>query len=469
MLDLEKDQPVTINQSLPSIRNQHQQASNTTYWYPKPRHNSLLLLNYLLLFDPLTRNNKYLPLSLHYSRNNMGRYLPFHEISTEFLTHSQRRKNMLKPLLFVAAFAVLSVLSLCFRFQRERVFPPSSHPAPSTGSTLDHALSPNSIQAIRNSTLGFGDIYFINMPGRTDKLDALRLITSLSNISYTVAPGIDGKTVPHVAWPGFYKENMVSQTGSWRGHMNAAASILDNNLSSALIMEDDADWDVSLKTQLTQFALGSRHLLYTKTSSEPLSPYGDGWDMLWLGHCAQNAPSTPFARFFIANDTTTPPAGRRWSLWNPEETLTYDLLHNHTTRVVYQPVGGCCSYAYALSHTGAQKMLYHLSYSHFDDPFDIGQANLCERGRKGEIEFVCVSVYPALIHTAFGVENDMSYTTEPRKDREEKKGTWTAPNLVFGVRANMRNMIEGKELVGQWQGEEEIGELEMWFDEGKGE
>ena len=384
---------------------------------------------------------------------------------TEVLTHSQRCKNMLKPLLFLAAFAILS---LCFRFQRERLFPSSSHPAPSTGSTLDHALSPNSIQAIHNSTLGFGDIYFINMPGRTDKLDALRLITSVSNISYTVVPGVDGKQIPHVAWPGFYKEGRETNTGSWRAHMNAAASILDNNLSSALIVEDDVDWDVSLKTQLTQFALGSRHLLNATTSSEPLSPYGDGWDMLWPGHCAQDAPSPPFARFFIANDTTTPPAAGRWSLWNPEETLTYDLPHNHSTRVVYQPAGGVCSYAYALSYTGAQKMLYHLSYSHFDGPFDVGQADLCNRGRKGEIDFSCVAVYPGLIHTAFG-ESDIGFDpTKPRKDREKKKGTPTAMNLVFGVRANVRNMIEGKELVGRWQGEEEIGELEMWFDEGKG-
>lgn len=140
-----------------------------------------------------------------------------------------------------AVLCCFVVLSLCFRFKRESLFSPSSHPAPYPGSTLDHALSPNSIQAIRNNTLGFGDIYFINMPGRTDKLDALRLFTSLTNISYTVVPGVDGNGIPHVAWPGFYKEDQTSGTGSWRAHMNAAASILDNNLSSALIFEDDAD------------------------------------------------------------------------------------------------------------------------------------------------------------------------------------------------------------------------------------
>ena len=328
-------------------------------------------------------------------------------------------------------------------------------------------MSLKSIQATRNSTLGFGDIYMINLPGRTDKLDSLRLLTSVTNISYTVVPGVDGKTIPHVAWPGFYKENQETRTGSWRAHMNAAASILDNKLSSALIVEDDADWDVSLKTQLTQFALGSQHILNTPTSLETISPYGDGWDMLWLGHCAQDTPSKPVARFFIANDTTTPPAGRRWSLWNPEETLTYDLPHNHTTRVVYRSAGGMCSYAYALSYAGAQKMLYHLSYTHFDDPFDVGLAGLCKRGRLNEIDFSCVGVYPGLIHAAFG-ENDIVYDPKkPRKDREKKKGQPSAPNLVFSVRNNIRNMIEGKKLEGRWQGEEEIGEMETWFDEGK--
>ena len=276
------------------------------------------------------------------------------------MTNSQRHKKMIKPLLIVA---LCGILALCLGLQRGRLFPSSSlpssssSPGPSTSSKLAHVLSQNSIQAIQNSTLGFGDVYFIHMPSRTDKLDSLRLLTSITNISYNLIPGVDGKEIPRVAWPGFYKEGdrWASITGCWRAHINAAASILDNNLSSALILEDDADWDVSLKTQLTQFALGSRHILGAPTSSEPLSPYGDGWDMLWLGHCAQNSPAKPFSRFIIANDTTVRPAGIRLHLWNPESTLTYDLPHNRTTRVVYRSAGGMCSYAYALSYAGARK------------------------------------------------------------------------------------------------------------------
>lgn len=451
-------------------------------------------------------------------------------MNTVFMTKAQRHKKMIKPLLVVALCAILA---LFLGLQRDRLFPSSSlqssssNSSPSTSSKLAHVLSQNSIQAIHNNTLGFGDVYFIHMPDRTDKLDSLRLLTSITNISYTIIPGVDGKGIPHVAWPGFYKEGerATSITGCWRAHINAAASILDNNLSSALILEDDADWDVSLKNQLTQFALGTRHILDAPTSSEPLSPYGDGWDMLWLGHCAQNKPTKPFSRFIIANDTTVRPAGHRWHLWNPEPTLTYDLPHNRTTRVVYRSAGGMCSYAYALSYTGArkyifgadpsqtvvklsrekcfgnngiflllrpvlelqfvprirnadseicvEKLLYYLSYSHFNDPVDVGHSRLCKRGSKGEIDFSCVVPYPGLVYTA-SVQNDIEYHPDkPRKDRVKKKGAPGARNLVFGVRANMKNIIEGKEAEGRGGEEEkireEMGEMGMWFDEGKTE
>lgn len=113
-------------------------------------------------------------------------------------------------------------------------------------------------------------------------------------------------------------------------------------------------------------------------------------------------------------------------------------------------------------------MLYHLSFSHFGGVFDVGIGNLCKHGREGEVDFSCIAVYPGLIHGTFG-ENDIQDLTIARKEREKEKVTPSGPNLVFGVRANVKNLIEGKELVGRWQGEEEIGQVEMWYDEGKSE
>lgn len=130
----------------------------------------------------------------------------------------------------------------------------------------------------------------------------------------------------------------------------------------------------------------------------------------------------------------------------------------------------CLEYALLTQKSRVEKLLYHLSYSHFNDPVDIGHSRLCKQGSKGEIDFSCVVPYPGYVYTA-SVENDIDYHPDkPRKDRTKKKGTPGARNLVFGMRANVKNMIEGKEAEGRGGEEEEIrremGEMGMWFDEG---
>ena len=325
----------------------------------------------------------------------------FDRMISVFTTKSQHQRKMIKPLSIVALFAILA---LCVHLQRDRLFPLSSSPSsssssissnprPSTSTKLAHSLTQKSIDAINNKTLGFGEVYFIHMLGRTDKLDALRLITSITGISYKIIPGVDGKELPHVAWPGFYKEGdqAAGITGCWRAHMDAAGAIIDNNLSSALIVEDDADWDVGLKTQLTQFALGSRHFL-DASSSEPRSPYGDGWDMLWFGYCAQSEPTKkPFSRFIITNDTTVRSPDHRLHMWNPEPSLTYDLPHNKTTRVVYRSAGGICSFAYALSYTGARKYISNLIFPKMI--VEPGAHKICFSGGIGFVIFFFFSFF----------------------------------------------------------------------------
>ena len=48
---------------------------------------------------------------------------------------------------------------------------------------------------------------------------------------------------------------------SWRSHMNAVSAMIEQNLGSALILEDDADWDVRIKTQMRDWALSARQLV----------------------------------------------------------------------------------------------------------------------------------------------------------------------------------------------------------------
>ena len=46
-----------------------------------------------------------------------------------------------------------------------------------------------------------------------------------------------------------------------------------------------------LKSQLRLTALGACHLQYSSsTTSQDNSPYGDNWNVLWLGHCGEVFP-----------------------------------------------------------------------------------------------------------------------------------------------------------------------------------
>jgi hypothetical protein len=48
--------------------------------------------------------------------------------------------------------------------------------------------------------------------------------------------------------------------GSWRAHLNAMQTVVEQELGSALVLEDDLDWDVRIKEQMKDFAKSVRTL-----------------------------------------------------------------------------------------------------------------------------------------------------------------------------------------------------------------
>jgi hypothetical protein len=138
-------------------------------------------------------------------------------------------------------------------------------------------------------------------------------------------------------------------------------SIVNHKLSSALVFEDDADWDVDFRRQLEDYALGSQYILDSIDGPVPHSPYGDDWDLLWLGHCASGVAKDDNRRFVIRNDPTVPPPKYRTNYGNTPDMSSYE----NTTRIVFANTGGVCLYAYALSYRGAQKVLSFIHFTFF--------------------------------------------------------------------------------------------------------
>jgi len=79
------------------------------------------------------------------------------------------------------------------------------------------------IDLIRNATLGFEKVFAVGLPERSDKRDALALISSLTGFNINWIDGVKGESVVDKALPfGVDRVQLwENNVGSWRGHMNA--------------------------------------------------------------------------------------------------------------------------------------------------------------------------------------------------------------------------------------------------------
>ena len=191
-------------------------------------------------------------------------------------------------------------------------------------------------------------------------------------------------------------------------------------------MEDDADWDVRIRDQLRDLALSTRALIqplkdqpgkyadptYPKpaenspqhvpdfdfdnlpeTVKPSVSPYGDSWDLLWLGHCGVNFPKPenkylPKGRVIHRNDVTVAPKKNLWSFAQP-----FHLVEDYPehTRGISFAQDGVCTLSYAVSQRGAQRILREIALKPVTQPVDLALATFCN-GDLGESQ--CLGVNP---------------------------------------------------------------------------
>lgn len=261
--------------------------------------------------------------------------------------------------------------------------------------------------------------------------------------------------------------------------------MVEENIASALILEDDADWDVRLKAQLEAISRGTRILL-DMAHEEPAfasklppksrsldgidSPYGQGWDILWLGHCGETFPeripghheildrsSTRYTYYAMENDETLPADPEQVT----ESWISGDLNRHRGTRWVHFSGGPTCSQGYALSQSGARKILLALSVGGtLVEQLDNAMSHLCRdhtpwdhpddtQGPPGYpgANMRCLSVNPAVIsqHKPRGRKSAGS-DIETVEDGDELREEGESPNLVLSARLNVQNLMMGQPL-----------------------
>lgn len=236
---------------------------------------------------------------------------------------------------------------------------------------------------------------------------------------------VDPKALPIGA-----EELDAAGLGNWRAHMNIVNTIVREGISSALILEDDADWDIRIKTQMQDFARASRLLVqplkgtenryadptfpkskksqsYTNlpvdaneehTVSPTTSPYGDldRWDLLWVGHCGTHFPEgrtgLSLGRAVIHNDETVPEPQHIEMQFG--DSLLAEKYPAHT-RIVHRAHMNLCTLGYALSLPGARRMLWEMGLRKLNKGTDVTLREMCD-GEDGRPPRICLTVQPQL-------------------------------------------------------------------------
>ncbi len=188
-------------------------------------------------------------------------------------------------------------------------------------------------------------------------------------------------------------------------HVRTWRKIIHENITSALVMESDVDWDMRIKETMVGLGEGvktivdwpfdqpkksqdSKHPRDFHKALAPLSPYGDKWDLVWLGHCGSSADGN--GRIFSWNDTSAPDEEHAWSFAErPGE--------GHRppgSRIVFQMRKTVCTTAYAISNQGAHKLEKHFRQA--NSPIDLKIWDKCEH----DPNLSCLGVWPQIISMA---------------------------------------------------------------------
>jgi hypothetical protein len=230
--------------------------------------------------------------------------------------------------------------------------------------------------------------------------------------------------------------------------------MVQEKIQTALIMEDDADWDVMLKSQMLEIARGARHI---QDSMKPQrSPYGDSWDALFIGHCGTNnrvnGNFQPVDQRYwvINNDPTVVPPQHSVGNRSPDQSPLAISNTDNSTRIVFSPYKVTCLQAYGVSLHGAAQILYDQGFRPNSSPIDIAWSQMCKFRRLR----MPIAVHPPIIGQ-YRPPGDGS------KDSDRRVHKTSAPrkvgyseNINFPMRLNIESfMYEEESIKSQYPGE----------------
>ncbi|KAJ4305827.1 hypothetical protein N0V90_001359 [Kalmusia sp. IMI 367209] len=257
-----------------------------------------------------------------------------------------------------------------------------------------------------NRTLGFGAVVVVSREG-SERRHSLLQAANITDVDLTIPQQPQWTKSDLEKFRNGQKEGV--QRGSilaWLGHHTALQWFLDSGLETALILEDDVDWDIRLRSvQIPLAASAARTLMPPKQSSNPPTKQGQGhsqywgdhgaWDLLYLGHCGDYFDEVTYKGLLhrgksfnlsdvphiIYNDPTLP---ARSELHPFTQELFSELKLPVQARALHRSKFPLCSFGYAVTRSAAEQLLSNLAPPKLKPKgpraFDVALLHACLKG-----------------------------------------------------------------------------------------
>lgn len=280
-----------------------------------------------------------------------------------------------------------------------------------------------------NATLGFGGLWAVSGPGspRRDHLEQAALATGLE-LTIPTQPTWTDEDVDNFKWPNKSESEVTTGTvKAWLSHHVVLREFLKSGQETALIFEDDVDWDIRLKTiQVPLAQRAARSLGKSKTIDATLYPWGTpkDWDLLYLGHCGDYLNMITKG-VGVGHHHPSDLEALRHVIYEDPTMLNHTDLHPFTAsfltaltvpeqnRVFHHSVWPLCTFGYAITRSTAQRLLGELAPPKEDihkhiTAYDAAILTACR-----DKHILCYTLQPELFHHMEGESLIAGEETEP--------------------------------------------------------
>ncbi|KAF2203280.1 hypothetical protein GQ43DRAFT_367291 [Delitschia confertaspora ATCC 74209] len=301
-----------------------------------------------------------------------------------------------RPIVFLAVFVFLFAL---YTYHRETglIYPKFSD------TSLD---IPDNSPA--NKTLGFGAILVVSKEGSSRRHGLLQA-ANVTDIELTIPKQPSWTEEEIDTFRNGIDKAARGSILAWMGHHNALRWFLDSGLETALILEDDVDWDIRLRS--VQAPLAATAVRKMLPPAKPFSPFQKAqevsqnhtqywgnptsWDLLYLGHCGDYFGEVNYEGLKKIQEKSLLDELPHSLYEDPSLPVKSDL-HPFTeqlfamfdvpdhTRFLHRSKFPLCTFGYAVSRAAAERLLTDLAPSKLRPggprAFDVAVLHACNAG-----------------------------------------------------------------------------------------